>query len=580
MANILSKPSYQHKKNFNGFPLTHHLSFSSTVGELLPVFYDLAKPGDKYSLGCRLLTRTMPLQKPAWMHVTEKIDFFFVPITQIYQFFGEFYYGINDLKTSLVSADSSLRPSFPALDVNTSDRSLFNSSLVNDVDSYFPQLYGTKCRLAELLGFPVPSSVSQSSSSYPFSPSALFPAVYQKIYFDYYRDSDREANDPSYYNLDRYALRENSLTGSDFSRLFTLRYHRWRPDFFTHTYISPLFIDNGAVDSRGFSYDNGISMLGALQSWLLSSTSTGELSNKAIGPNSDPETESQFASAISGSLPTTIGTSSASMLSALRAATSPTSIRRSFALEKLLEITRRAGKHYDAQTLAHFGVEVPTGIAGEVMFLGSQSSEIEVRDVISTAETSEATLGQQAGKGFNELNGKDIKFTAPCDGVIMAIYSAVPEATYGSYGLDRLHTYIERSSWFSPEYDDCGMMPLFRYQVNTSFTDTSSNDDRLGYTYPYLEQKLKFNRACGSLRRTFRAWLPQRDDMDIDLRSFLVSPFYLNGTMEVDYQFDMRQTLGETPDLDTSYGRDPFQHDIYWNVYKSSDMSAYGLPTL
>lgn len=155
MANVLSKPSVKAHIGYNGFNLSHRLKFSSTFGELLPVFYDLAKPGDKYSLGYKLLTRTEHLNKPAWLSCSEKIDWFFVPLTQLYQFFPEFYYGIQDVKTTLLPTTDVTR-FFPALDPNQLQKANFLSGLTTNLDTYNPNLVGTGVRVAELLGFPIP----------------------------------------------------------------------------------------------------------------------------------------------------------------------------------------------------------------------------------------------------------------------------------------------------------------------------------------------------------------------------------------------------------------------------------------
>ena len=64
MANFNSNPNHVAKIGYNGFDMGHSLKFSSTVGELLPVYYDILQPGDKVSLKSTIKTRTMPLESP------------------------------------------------------------------------------------------------------------------------------------------------------------------------------------------------------------------------------------------------------------------------------------------------------------------------------------------------------------------------------------------------------------------------------------------------------------------------------------------------------------------------------------
>ena len=585
MANMLSNASHKARINYNGFNLSHDLKFSSTVGELLPVFYDVAIPGDKYKLDYTLLTRSIPLNKPAWFDLEEKIDWFFVPTTQIYQFFGEFYYGISDFKTSFTVPSNMISTSFPHLEATTQEMGDFYTHLQSDMDVYFSSYVGTKSRVAELLGFPIPATYSYASGEHIWQgPSALIPCAYQKIYMDYYRDSDRETVDPESYNVDiYYDVVNNAIPGMEFSRFFTLRYHRWAPDLFSHVFVSPLYGSN----SNNQFVNN---LLESLSDWLLPQTSfqgspSQDLHNITLASDGDQQLINPAA--LSGRVHTLGWNNSSNQIAAntirsIATSTSPQSLRHSFALEKLLEVTRRAGKHYDAQVLAHFGVEVPTGIAGEVMFLGSSSSKMEVRDVISTADTTSAVLGQQAGKAFCAGHGSGIKFTAPSDGVIMAIYSAIPKADWGASMLDRLHSYTTRDTWFSEEFDDSGMQPLFRYQVRYDFLTPATNTNVLGYQYPFSERKLKYNRVCGALRRTLSEWTPKRVYMNTSINSFIIAPNALDGIFSVNWNFDaLNELKGQNSNTkDLTYQSDPFQHLLSFKVTKASKMSAYGLPNL
>lgn len=612
MKSVNQNPDHRARIGYNGFPLSHKLKFSSTIGELLPVFFDLTLPGDKYSLSYELYTRSNPLLKPAWFTLNEKIDWFFVPITQIYQFFGEFFYGIQDLKTSLATPTNFNASSFPHLSTTASDLRDFMSYLQSTQDLYNFDLYGTGCRVAELLGVPVADTNTTSSPAQLFHGiSALFPCAYQKIFMDYYRDSDREPVNPNYFSLDRY-YQTNTITGYDMSKFFTLRYHRWKPDFFTHVFTSPLWGKDSNQANLSYGFTNNL--LNSLSNWLLPQSSrnasfSNDLGNVTLRPDGDQENINPTV--LSGRVPTTTWSESAStsyyqITRQVAAATSPQSIRHSFALEKLLEITRRAGKHYDAQTLAHFGVEVPTGIAGEVMFLGSSSAQMQVRDVVATAETPASAgvtegvaLGQQAGKAFTAGHGSKIKFTAPCDGVIMGIYCAIPEVDWQG-GLDRLHSYTTRDTWFSEEFDNSGMQPLFQYQVEYNTLANTSNNHIQGYQYPFAERKIKYNRVCGALRRTFRDWTPQKTEMGTAYYDFYVDPHYLDNVFALPYAFDVCDLNGDgisaiiteshvDPDSgqtvidgyrDLTYDRDPFQHFIEFHCNKSSKMSVFGLPNL
>ena len=98
-------------------------------------------------------------------------------------------------------------------------------------------------------------------------------------------------------------------------------------------------------------------------------------------------------------------------------------VRASFAMDKLLRVVNRAGKHVDDQLFAQFGVRVPQGVSGEVYKIKSYHSLFHIGEVIQSATTvdsdgNDIPLGEMAGRGVSVLNGNDkFSFIAPCHGI-------------------------------------------------------------------------------------------------------------------------------------------------------------------
>lgn len=582
MQNFFSSPSRVANVGYNGFDMSHTLKFSSTTGELLPVYYDLLQPGDKVNVSAELRTRTMPLQTAAMGKITEQIELFFVPITQIYQFFPEFFYGIQDFKTSFMRAENYVNQNFPHITI--SDFASYINNIVwpsesdespdyDTIWSYYRYTNGTSLRLMELLGIPVCTiqdrlkQGEKLAGDYAINP--MFAAAYQKIYSDYYRLSDRELNDPRSYNLDDF-FDDAEIASDMIPKLFRLRYRPWKKDFFTNIFTSPL------MGQTSIGSNTQVDLTSLFQQWL----------NGNIQYSTKNESDS-----LDTTNPTQLSPSAAASTNHSRFL-SPTSIRTSFAVQKLLEVTRRAGKHYDKQTLAHFGVDVPDGINGEVSFLGSLlKSEIAIGDVISTSSVPDgSTLGEVGGKGYGYGRGNDIKFTAPSHGILMAIYSCSPEADYSQIGFDKLHTYVNSAAFPRPEFDNLGMQPLFGYQVEyqpTSENSTPSvfNNRVEGWQYRWSELKTKYNRVVGALaaRRSLDFWSLQRNIIGgTSLSSYLIPPFALDGIMLVPYEFVANESPvgSSTSTIDNLYDTDPLIHNLYIDCKKSSKMSTYGLEQL
>ena len=583
--NVLATPSQRANLGHSGFDMSQLTKFSSTTGELLPVYYDLLYPNDKVSVQVELKTRTMPLDSAAMVSLTEHVDWFAVPLDQLYRFFSQQYYAILDNHSSAFEG-SQVIADFPIFNPES-----FNDALMLSVaadDKYFDgtniegkPLFGTANRFLELLDIPINNYNEWDSDTgldnYRYSCSPFLIAAYQKIYMDYFRLSDRELNNPRCYNLDIGYDDEDFYDSSEIENFLVLRYRPKKRDFFTHLYVSPLFMTN----SIGGSASQDI--LSQFHQWLV--------------PTQFAEGVSDYGTAKTNIYPSGIGAAYSSVTAnAIRNALSPQSIKTSFALNKLLEVTRRAGKHIDQQTLAHFGVQPNKFVTGEVRHLAHHSQKVVIGDVISTAETSEAALGQVGGKGYGY--GKSKRFTykneEACPVILMAIYSAEVDMDYKITGIGRFNTYVTMADFYNPAFDNLGLAPLFAYQsfynMSNKLADVSWNNTVLGWQFRWMESKIKYNRVAGSLARSLDNWSVWTEYQTSLLNSFLVSPFSLDSIMVTPYQFegDSFNTLsayGLNPGTEdyvrsNAFNYDPLIHEFYADVKKSSTMSTFGLEQL
>lgn len=614
MSSLLKNPSHVANIGYNGFNMEQTVDFTAAPCMLLPIYYDVLNPGDKFKGLGRVKLRTQPLEAASEFKSTVRLDWFAVPMEQVFKFFGSMYYNINDINTDLISTFTH-GTNFPYIPVNTITSTFFTNyptlqqgapTVYEYVSRWYPSsstgkdlsFWNGYMRLADCLGIPI-SSVTQSTFS--IGSNSVFPylfAAYQKIYFDFYRLSDREANDPSYYNLDS---RYNTplIGGSQFTKLCTLQYVPWNKDFTTNTFVSPL---QGAQDIGSL----GIQVQ-MFNNWLSGGNNTFTTGSPGVSSNFP----NGGSVSISSNEPTTIRLNSNSASTPSHASTqlgiNAANIRGMFALEKALEITRRSGKHYDAQTLAHWGVKVPDSLAGEVIYLGSQTQPFIVGDVISTSETSNEPLGTIAGKGYsdyrlNDSNINNVEFEAKTHTVLMCLFSVNPEVSYAQEGLDKLNALVSTYDWVHPETDQLGMQPYFVYQNNfVDFSSMSSTlpspNDVFGWQYAYSELKLKRNRVFGNVSAygTLSAWVPQvvynpvmaNNYLGVKYNSkmdfFIGSPSWLNPALTYPYMVEhCVNNVSNTVTLDYSklYSRDPFIVHAEFSAVKSSKMSKYSLVNL
>lgn len=627
MANILNNPSYRNQEGYNGFPLRNSVQFSSALGQLLPVWWHPLDPGDKVKIRTGLLTRTQPVESAAMIDIHEHLDWFFVPMQNLFKFFEDFFYGINDSHTAF--APSLSNGPYPYM----TNRTLYNMIVTryfggatsNDYtpvydDAGYDELAGIY-RVMQCLGYDIDSLFAAGStglqSQHVFYARSFWSGLaYQAIYYSHYRLSNFESNAPQHYNVDDlYDDPSVSGSGSVVSRrvanFFKLHYRPIRKDFF-HAYSpSPLFGAESLNSTE--TWANGIQST-QLQDWL---AHYGLHQGAApVTGGSDVFSPVQGSNVEDPSNPSSVFPYSVNSDVASSQVLSTASIRGAFAFEKLLEITRRAGKHIDAQTLAHFGVKMPDGISGEPVFIGSQDSSFSISDVISTADTEQSPLGEIAGKGYNKSGSDQIYYEAKCHGIIMCIHSSDVDLHYKPSNVDKLNTLVTPYDFYHPEFDDLGMQPIFAFQgfIDYGFESNSVgagqnrsfNNQIVGWNYRYFAQKVKYNRSIGSFAGGMSHWTVSRDGFLTQVNSqsgrvellnnvanLIVRPNLLDDIMLANYSSTMNIQhtqydgdgdwyISRASDsfYEDIFGYDPFLHDLYVDCEYVSKKSTYGLPSL
>lgn len=575
MKKLLKNPTYVNKTGYNGLDLSHVVDFTSSVGHVVPVMWDFLQPGDKVKLQDSLLTRTSPLLSSAFATIEENVRYFFVPISQIYKPFEQLYNGIQDFGSDFYQ---------PIVDRTTISSDLLPRVQLAQIVSFMYRNPSEVCedivRLLEGIGVPmykILSLLTNGDTSYLTHQVNVFPLLaYQKIWFDFFRDTDRIENDPSFYNCDSFVevakMNDIESLGSRLAKWLQVGNCPVMKDVKSNVFVSPLF---GQTDPSSSHVDT----LLRVNQWLsgLSKTATATPEN-VVGDGSPYNTSVR---------PTT--TYPLISPNALTANTLNTAnLRAAFATEKLLEITRRAAKHYDAQILAHFGVDVPTGVDGECFELGLHTQRLEIGAVLSTADTynssddSGVPLGEIGGKAYQHDTGMKFTFEAKTHGILMAVYYARPKFVYEEDGINKKLAYTRVSDFPRPEYDDLGMQPRFR--MNDDLTSVSSSNSEIdSYEYRYSEVKGMYDRAINGMRRTLNNWVVSRNGLFKDSEDFYVDKYAINQILVVPYSpssEDPRDARGMVAFNESLFDTDPLYHQLSFSYQKATKLSTYGLPTL
>lgn len=637
MSNIFQSPSPRPNLGRNGFDLSQRRIFSCPVGMLLPVWKDWATAGDKYRIDSSTFIRTEAIETSAFMRLKHHLDAFFVPITQIYQFWCEFFYGTQDSMTDFVTTfggSGATAYSLPTMKIysnvypgGSSDPVSFwvtkAASSSTEVNMYFtvdefgiPKIWNA-FRLLDMLEYGAISRTSiyqdgVSTSSY--SNEAWFPAsllAYHKIFHSHYMNNKYFKNDSTLYNVD--SLHGTTIPDSRARTIMSkIHYRPYRQDYFTAIQPTPQF-------SSAFA--NFITIPPGQNQYSIYNASASAVSSDSVNSSTLNNSQSPSYTLTSSGIANSTGVGV--NLASTGASNYIGNLRVMFALDRLSRVTASTGSHYADQVLAHLGVKLPEGIKNEAYFLGSHTTDIIISEVVATATTTAEgvgnTIGDIAGKGFTgQTVGKTISFTAPCDGIIMCLSSIEPIADYASASPDDVNRYLYPFDWWRPETDNLGMSPAWNSIAwNNNVGINSAIPTPFGWHPRHMELKVKYDKVHESMFATHRqVWtgfkqsvygeIPLADfnsEQTLELNKnvlFYICPQYTNNIfaakvpsysapVNAGFDGDVLEFTGGTMGSSTAhwdsnldpekiYASDNFLVNMEIRAFKTSAMSPHSLP--
>lgn len=504
----MSLKSLRNKTSRNGFDLSSKRNFTAKCGELLPVKTWEVLPGDSWSIDLRAFTRTQPLNTAAFARMREYYDFYFVPYDLLWNKANTVLTQMYDNPqhaTGLIPTYDSLAGEMPYVTCEQIANYL-NAIVPSGPQSYARNYFGyyrgdLSAKLLEYLGYGNYYAYSDGTTwserplSYNLQLNVFGLLAYQKIYSDFYRESQWEKCSPSTFNVDYMSgIGSMNVTGIDSEdfyndyNMFDLRYCNWQKDLFHGVLPRQQYGDVASISGVGPVTAAGHSLI---------------LANQATNSAGSP-------------LKTTPGNTSPASSPVLASAEfSILVLRQAEFLQKWKEITLSGNKDYKEQIEKHWNVSPGDGFSEMCTYLGGIDSSLDINEVVNNNITGD-NAADIAGKGTGVSNGR-ISFNSQGRyGLIMCIYHCLPLIDYTCDITSPIYTKVNATDYAIPEFDRVGMesVPIVTL-LNDPKTSTTSIEGIAGYAPRYISYKTDIDTSVGAFKTSLKNWIISFDNQSV-----------------------------------------------------------------
>ena len=561
----------------SSFDLSSKKLFTAKVGEILPCYWQIAIPDTKYRISSDWFTRTVPVNTAAYTRIKEYYDFYAVPLRLISRSLPQAFTQMTDYMTSAASntANTEMLKSVPNTTLNLLSLSLqtINGSDVFD-DAGLPYVYGAS-KILDMLGYgsflastnDAKAAITKAYLGLDSVPDVSNPLVYstsqvvnllpllayQKIYYDFFSESQWEKHLAYAYNVD-YWDGKSQLTLAP--EMLQLRYANYPKDYFMGMLPSSQYGSVAVLPSLS-NIDPSRVVIFARDS----SGRSGSVGRARVEASSTSVTSSN--------------TDTSSRYGYVNSDLSALSIRATEYLQRWKEVVQFASKDYSDQMRAQFGIKAPEYMGNHAHYIGGWSNVININEVLNTNLEADGSQAVIAGKGVGSASGHTLTYDCGAEHqVIMCVYHAVPMVDWNLTGQNPQLTVTAITDFPQPAFDQLGMqaVPALNLQNNPSRTVSGS----LGYNLRYWQWKSNIDTVHAAFRSgmAYQSWSAPIDGWSVitssgtwSYQSMKVRPQQLNSIFEP-------QVSGQN----CSVAYDQLLCNVNFQVYAVQNLDRNGLP--
>lgn len=563
----------------SSFDLSSKKLFTAKIGEILPCYWQIAIPGSKYRISSDWFTRTVPVNTAAYTRIKEYYDFYAVPLRLISRALPQAFTQMSDYMTSAASnsantAQLSSVPYAPVGNISAEIQARVTAGTVDDAGFGFA--YGS-CKLLDMLGYGSfigtgnakkkditmqylgldVTSLADGQNPLIYGTSVnlnLLPIfAYQKIYFDFYSNSQWEKHLAYAYNVDYWDGKSSVAISAD---MIKLRYANYPKDYFLGVLPASQYGPVAVLPSVHSLSDGPnsvvVSTFKSAPYYGLMQQNPGD-SNVAV--SNQNSSDIRYATLNSD-------------LSAL-------SLRAMEYLQRWKEVVQFSSKDYSDQMSAQFGIKAPEYMGNHAHYIGGWSNVININEVLNTNLTADNSQAVIAGKGVGSKSGHVINYDCGAEHqVIMCVYHAIPLLDWSLKGHNPQLLCTSVSDFPQPAFDQLGMQPVPALALNNS---PSSPVGNIGYNLRYWQWKSAVDTVHGAFRpaAAYQSWAAPLQGSQVQVsgqsslsyQSFKIRPQQLNSIFE--------------PQITTSkynVAYDQLLCNVNFQVYAVQNLDRNGLP--
>jgi hypothetical protein len=375
--------------------------------------------------------------------------------------------------------------------------------------------------------------------------------AYQKIYFDFFSDSQWEKHLAYAYNVDYWPGVGSLGPNAD---MLKLRYANYPKDYFMGILPASQYGSVAVLPSINSSYSS---------SNIIAAGSTSQVNLVNPGNNS---------SSVSTASPNST-TSSRNII--LNSDLSALSLRATEYLQRWKEVVQFSSKDYSDQMRAQFGITAPEYMGNHAHYIGGWTNVININEVLNTNLADNPSYATVAGKGVGSQSGHTLTYDCGAEHcIIMCVYHAVPMLDWALSGQAPQLTVTSISDFPQPAFDQLGMQAV--PALNLQNGPDRSVSGSLGYSLRYWQWKSDIDTVHCAFRpgMAYQTWAAAQTGYDVltssgtwSYQSMKVRPQQLNSIFQP-------QVSGSN----CSVAFDQLLCNVNFQVYAVQNLDRNGLP--